>query len=253
MKKRVIKHTLLGIISLVTLHLVFYSIRDYISTKAIEEESNKIIQSKEARDQYINRIHKKIERLQKNEKHLKSLQENKISNDSRQKIINMIQNKQVETMEQKEIQLLLQQLGDHLEELQRLFEQTSEEITCRKPTDTTWSAKELLGHLFDTELVFQYRLKKIMEEELPEISGYHQNIWVEEQEYNQWDTKLLVDALITLRRVLIFWLGRIDSHVWYKKGKHSERGEVTFLSIVELLLKHFKHHVMQIKERIKGS
>lgn len=145
---------------------------------------------------------------------------------------------------------LLQNLGNHLEELKTIFHNTNDEIICRKVNEDTWSPKEILGHLFDVELVFNYRLRSVLDKDNPSIEPFNQNIWVLEQDYNQWDKMLLLDSLISLRRNLVFWLGRTPVELWEKKAMHKERGEVTFKSMVELLNTHFIHHFKQINERI---
>ncbi|MDH5680814.1 MAG: DinB family protein [Spirochaetota bacterium] len=152
-------------------------------------------------------------------------------------------------MTQTEIQGLLQKLGMHLDELKGIFYHTSEDRLSHRVNENVWTAKDLLGHLLDTELVFSYRLKRIVAEDTPKLTAWNQNIWVDMQEYNQWDSQLLVDTLITLRRSQVFWLGRLGNDVWDKQGEHSERGLVTVQSVVELLYSHFLHHFGQIKER----
>ncbi len=154
-------------------------------------------------------------------------------------------------MTQHDIQSTLQQLGDYVEDIKRIFESTSQETLSYKESSDKWSPKEILGHLIDVELVFHYRLKKIIEEDKPALANFNQNIWVEEQQYNHWDTAILVNSLLALRRNLVFWLGRIREDQWEREGMHSKRGLITFRSIVELLISHLKHHYLQIKERIK--
>jgi len=152
-------------------------------------------------------------------------------------------------MTQTEIQELLQKLGMHLEELKEIFYHTSEDILSHRTSENVWCPKELLGHLLDTELVFSYRLKRIVAEDIPKLTAWNQNVWVDKQEYSQWDSRLLVDTLIPLRRSLVFWLGRLGNDDWNRQGEHSERGMVTLQSTVELLYSHFIHHIGQIKER----
>ena len=154
-------------------------------------------------------------------------------------------------MNEHEIQTIIKQLDNHLADLESVIKRTSEEKLCHKITSNTWSPKELLGHLFDVELVFNYRLRKIIEEDVPSITSFNQNIWVEEQQYNQWDTDILLNALIYLRRNLAFWLYRVRENDWERTANHPKRGKVTFKSMVELLSSHFEHHLMQIKERVK--
>ncbi len=153
-------------------------------------------------------------------------------------------------MDQQDIQGLLQRLGNHLDELKTLFQEVSDQVVCHKDSPKKWSLKEILGHLFDVELAFSYRLKKVMEEDDPTYPAFDQDKWVEIHEYNHWDSVLLVDSLISLRRNLIFWLGRLKESHWERVGIHPTIGRQSVQSIVEYLSSHYEHHVEQIKERV---
>jgi len=152
-------------------------------------------------------------------------------------------------MNQSEIQSLLQELGNNLDDLKKIMTTTPEEKLSNKKADNIWSPKELLGHLYDAELAFHFRLKKMLETGNPALSKFDQNFWVKQHDYNQWDTHLLVNTLIALRQNLIFWLGRIPDSYWKTEGVHPERGEITFESEVKKLLSHFQHHYKQIQDR----
>ncbi len=153
-------------------------------------------------------------------------------------------------MDQHAIQGLLQRLGNYLDELKILFQNASDQVLCHKESPKKWSLKEILGHLFDVELAFSYRLKKVMEENEPSYPTFDQDKWVEIHEYNHWDSLLLVNSLISLRRHLIFWLGRLKEHHWARVGIHPTIGRQSLQSIVESLSSHYEHHVQQIKERV---
>ncbi len=154
-------------------------------------------------------------------------------------------------MNQSEIQNLMQNLGNHLDDLKTMFTGSEEKSTI-KPNSNAWSAKEILGHLFDAELAITFRLKKLAEENNYQFQTFNQNIWVKDHQYNQWDTLLLVDALTALRRNLIFWLGRVSNDIWQRQGQHPEKGKMTFQTLVEFLLSHYDSHVKQIKDRLNG-
>lgn len=156
-------------------------------------------------------------------------------------------------MTENEKSILLQELGNHLDELKEIFTRTQDDILCHKENENSWSAKELLGHLFDVELVFNYRLKSILDKDNPQLEPFNQNIWVLEHDYNHWDKHLLVDGLLSLRKNLIFWLGRINLDLWGKQAIHKERGAVSFRSIVELLNTHYIHHYKQIKNKLDNN
>jgi hypothetical protein len=154
-------------------------------------------------------------------------------------------------MKQSDIQVLLKNLGNHLEEIKTIFTNTSEDKLCHKIDDNTWSPKEVLGHLFDVEVVYTYRLNKIVESDTsPSFDMIKPSAWVNSHNYNSWDSPLLIDGLIAMRRNLIYWLGRIDNSAWTKESIHNIRGNEPFRTIVEHHVKHTANHFSQIKERL---
>ena len=121
-------------------------------------------------------------------------------------------------------------------------------VLNKKPAPDKWSIKEILAHLFDSELVYSYRLRKLAAEPNSKLQAYDQDLWAKNLEYKYWDFRLLTDSFRILRINTVFLLKNIKSEQWNNKGIHEERGEMTFTQIAEFLANHTKHHVEQIKK-----
>ncbi len=154
-------------------------------------------------------------------------------------------------MNESDIQALLKKLGDYIEEIKTIFNNNPEEKLCHKINNNTWSPKEILGHLFDVEIVYIYRLNKIIESDnSPSFDMIKPSVWVNSHNYNSWDSPLLIDGIIAMRRNLIYWLGRVDKSAWSKESLHNVRGTESFRTIVEHITKHTESHFNQIKDRL---
>jgi hypothetical protein len=60
-----------------------------------------------------------------------------------------------------------------------------EKTLLYKPSPEKWSILEILSHLADTEIVFAYRIRKILAESAPEITGFPQDDWAKNLHYDQ--------------------------------------------------------------------
>src|SRR5262245_31638446 len=53
----------------------------------------------------------------------------------------------------------------------------SEEALGRRPEPDEWSAAELLGHLWDSEIAYSFRARAILAQDEPLLAGYDQDAW----------------------------------------------------------------------------
>src|SRR4029453_3276088 len=63
-----------------------------------------------------------------------------------------------------------------------------------------WGIRDVLQHLADSELVWAYRVRVVLAQERPPLSGYDQDLWSERLGYAQSDPRAAVDGFKFLRR-----------------------------------------------------
>ncbi|HET9794344.1 MAG TPA: DinB family protein [Thermoanaerobaculia bacterium] len=98
-----------------------------------------------------------------------------------------------------------------------------------------WSAIEILSHLADVDLVWGYRIRKILEEPGARIQPMEQDRWVEECRYAEARADEALEAFAALRRA----------------GEHGYFGRLTIRKIVRMLAGHDRNHAGQLR-RILG-
>ena len=76
---------------------------------------------------------------------------------------------------------------------------TSEELGHPEAPDK-WSILEVIHHLADSELVWAYRLRMVLAEKQPQITGYDQDRWASQLKYRETNLAEVMELLGILRK-----------------------------------------------------
>jgi hypothetical protein len=132
----------------------------------------------------------------------------------------------------------------------RLIKGISKKKLSQRPAPDTWSVTEILAHLADSEMVYGFRIRIILEASSPSIQGINQDAWAKFSDYTTHDPLLSLEALRVTRERLVRLLKTLPQESWDLYGMHSERGRETVGRVVEMLAGHDINHTMQIRERL---
>jgi hypothetical protein len=127
------------------------------------------------------------------------------------------------------------------------------EKLAKRAVPDKWSVTEILAHLADSELVYGFRIRLILEGGSPPIQGTDQDAWARFSGYAGQDPQLSLEALRTDRERLLRLLRSLPPASWDLYGVHSERGKETVRRVAEMLAGHDLNHMKQIKERLPGK
>jgi hypothetical protein len=109
-----------------------------------------------------------------------------------------------------------------------------------------WSMLHVVRHLADSEIVWAYRIRRIIADDRPPIHGYDQDAWADRLHYDQAD---LIGSLAEIRAIragnlhLIRSLGAAERK---RVGVHSERGEESVEHLVRMYAGHDILHLNQL-------
>jgi len=109
-----------------------------------------------------------------------------------------------------------------------------------------WSMAEVLQHLADSELVWGYRMRRVLAEERPVLTGYDQDLWASRLRYANADVELALGAFEALRAVHLRMLGTAREAELARCGVHAERGEESLAHMVRLYAGHDLLHLAQL-------
>ncbi len=144
-------------------------------------------------------------------------------------------------------------LGSTPRQIARLIKGVSKKKLAQRPASGAWSVTEILAHLADSEIVYGYRIRIILEAGTPPIQGIDQDTWAQFSDYAKHDPALSLESLRINRQRLVALLKSLSPESLSLYGMHSERGKETVTRVAEMLAGHDINHMMQIRERLPGK
>jgi len=115
-----------------------------------------------------------------------------------------------------------------------------------------WSIASVLRHLADTDVVWGWRMRLILAQDRPPITGFDQDQWAERLDYANADPNESLETFAVLRRDNLRLIERATAEDLQRVGVHAERGEESAGYLVRLYAGHDLAHLAQI-ERIARS
>lgn len=113
-----------------------------------------------------------------------------------------------------------------------------------------WSIIDVLRHLADSELIYRYRMRRIVAEPGFPILGYDQDAWAHRLRYAEADADETLAEFEALRRANLIWLRSLGDDELERTGRHDERGQESVRLMIRLLAGHDLVHRRQI-DRIR--
>ena len=133
------------------------------------------------------------------------------------------------------------------ERVSELTQDLDLEILQKRPEPGEWSAEELLGHLFDAEVVYSFRWRFTLAEKDPKYPGYNQDEWIKLPKPSFPE---LLAAFASLRRANIWLIEETPTDQWDKDAIHEERGSEPFGMSLMVLAGHDIAHLKQLEQTV---
>jgi hypothetical protein len=115
-----------------------------------------------------------------------------------------------------------------------------------------WSIGQILQHLADSEVVWAWRMRLILAQDRPQLTGYDQDLWAERLHYDQEDPSEALELFAVLRRANLRVIERASPADLKRAGVHVERGEESLEHLRRLYAGHDLLHLRQI-ERVRRA
>ena len=115
------------------------------------------------------------------------------------------------------------------------------------PAPGKWSARQIIAHLADGELVAAHRFRQILAEENPTIIAFDQDKWTANLDYARRKPKQSLETFRRLRAENYELLKELPPAAFDRTGKHSERGALSVLSLLEGMAEHAESHARQLQ------
>ena len=111
-----------------------------------------------------------------------------------------------------------------------------------------WNAKEVLGHVCDTERMFAYRALRIARGDRTPIEGFEQDDYVRNGPFAKGPLSEVIEDYIAVRRATLTLLRNLDEAAWTRRGV-ANRNEVSVRAIAYTIAGHELHHRRILEEK----
>jgi hypothetical protein len=111
-----------------------------------------------------------------------------------------------------------------------------------------WSAKEVLGHVCDSERIFAYRALRIARGDQTPIEGFEQDDYVRNGPFARRPLEELIEDYIAVRRATLTLLRNLDAAAWMRQGI-ANQNEVSVRALAYIIGGHELHHRRILEEK----
>jgi uncharacterized damage-inducible protein DinB len=134
--------------------------------------------------------------------------------------------------------------------LPRAIDGLSPQQLRRNEREGKWSIVQILQHLADADIAWAWRMRLILAQDRPALTGYDQDLWAERLHYDQADPSEAIELFAVVRRANLRLMERASPADLKRVGVHVERGEESLEHLLRLYAGHDLLHLRQI-ERVR--
>jgi hypothetical protein len=143
---------------------------------------------------------------------------------------------------------ILSALDEQRRETLTLLSGRSEEDGNSRYAPDKWSAKEVLGHVCDSERVFAYRALCISRADQTPLASFEQDDYVRNGPFARVPFCDTIEDYIAVRRATITLFRSLDEAAWMRRGV-ANKNEVTVRALAYMIAGHELHHRAILEEK----
>jgi DinB family protein len=121
-----------------------------------------------------------------------------------------------------------------------------EEARKWKPAPDKWSVHEIVCHCADSETNAASRIRFVLAEKQPTVSGYDQDEWAREFDYHSLPLETALRSVDATRAHTAELIRRLPAEAWGREGRHTESGRYTAEDWLQVYSEHLEKHSGQI-------
>ena len=154
----------------------------------------------------------------------------------------MTRNPYAKYMEGRDPVQCLEQTPAAIERMVRHWRRENDE---RSYAPGKWTARQILTHLAQGEMVFSTRLRFAVAEDGHTLQPFDQDRWMAVEA--PVSAAEALDAYVALRRMNLALCRALDASQWTRTVRHPEHGEITAEWIVMFFAGHERNHLPQLE------
>jgi hypothetical protein len=138
-------------------------------------------------------------------------------------------------------------------QLELITQNTPRHVLARPEAPGKWSMGQVMAHLADSDLVWGWRLRLILAQDRPSLTGYDQDSWADRLGYADIDPRDAVATFSILRKGNLRLIDRAAPEDLQRVGIHVERGEENLAHQLKLYAGHDILHLNQLQRIQKAT
>jgi hypothetical protein len=142
---------------------------------------------------------------------------------------------------------LIERYADGAAEVERAITDIGRRAFDRRPPDGSWSAREVIHHLADSEMTSAIRLRTLLAEDDAVIRGYDEAGYARIFRYADRPIEPALAALRAARSTTLQILRGLDEASWARRGTHTESGPYGVEDWLRIYGAHAHEHADQIR------
>jgi hypothetical protein len=116
----------------------------------------------------------------------------------------------------------------------------------------TWTIKEVVGHLTDTERVFGYRALRIARGDATPRAGFDENAYARAADCDRHPLSELAAEFEAVRRSHVWLFRHLPGDAWTRRGVANDTG-VSVRALAYILVGHERHHTAIVRRRLSDA
>jgi hypothetical protein len=133
-----------------------------------------------------------------------------------------------------------------------LLRGVSDEDALRRHPPHTWSVKEVVGHLIDSERVFAYRALRIARGDETPLPGFDENAYAPAGEFDRRPLANLVEEFAVVRRSSVLLFTGLPDAAWSRRGV-ANNNLISVRALAYCLVGHERHHMGIVRGRLGAA
>ncbi len=117
------------------------------------------------------------------------------------------------------------------------------------PVPGTWSIQQIVLHLFDSDLIYSDRMKRVIAEDRPLLVRCDETTYAANLHYDAMSAPLACGIFAGNRQLTAALLRRLPEGAFQRAGVHTARGLVTLAELVAGAVEHLEHHLKFAAEK----
>lgn len=136
-------------------------------------------------------------------------------------------------------------VGETLDPLRGL----SDDEARSRQAPSTWSFKEVVGHLIDTERILSYRAVRVARGDATPLPGFEQDDYVRAARFDDPPLADLLAEFQAVRAATVWQFRNLDAPAWMRRGT-ADGKPVSVRALAHIIAGHERHHAAILRDRV---